>query len=53
MDKLMISILTKGLVAQKRRSAQDDRMLELLSRDENYVSPESLAGILQWYERNS
>ena len=53
MDRLMISMLTKGLTAQKQRSAQDDRMLELLRRDESYVSPENLAGILQWYERNS
>lgn len=49
MDKLMISMLTKGLAAQKQRSAQDDRMLELLSKDESYVSPENLSGILQWY----
>ena len=49
MDKLMISMLTKGLAAQKQRSAQDNRMLELLRRDESYVSPENLAGLLQWY----
>ena len=49
MDKLMISMLTKGLASQKQRSAQDERMLELLSKDENNVSPENLAGLLQWY----
>ena len=49
MDKLMISMLTKGLAVQKQRSAQDERMLELLSRDESFVSPENLDGILQWY----
>lgn len=49
MDKLMISMLTKELASQKHRSAQDERMLELLSRDESYVSPENLAGLLQWY----
>lgn len=49
MDKLMISMLIKGLDSQKQRSAQDDRMLELLRKDENYVSPENLAGVLQWY----
>ena len=52
MDKLMISMLTKGLTAQKQRSAQDDRMLELLSRDESYVSPENLSGVLQWYKEH-
>ena len=50
MDKLMISMLTKGLASQKQRSAQDERMLELLSRDENSVRPENLAEVLQWYQ---
>ena len=47
--KLMISMLTKGLASQKQRSAQADRMLELLSRDESYVSSENIAAVLQWY----
>jgi len=46
----MISMLTKGLATQKQRSAQDDRMLELLDKDESFVSPENLAGVLQWYK---
>lgn len=49
MNKLMISMLTKGLSAQKQRTPQDERMLELLSKDASYVSIENLAGILQWY----
>ena len=49
MDKLMISMLTKGLAAQKQRSAQDNRMLELLRRDESYVSLENLSEVLRWY----
>ena len=49
MNKLMISMLMKGLTSQKQRSPQDERMLELLSRDASYVSPENLEGILQWY----
>lgn len=49
MDKLMISMLTKGLSAQKQRSAQDERMLELLRKDASYVSRKNLDGILQWY----
>ena len=48
MDKLMISMLTKGLASQKQRSAQEERMLELLSRDESYVSSENIAEVLQW-----
>ena len=50
MDKLLISMLTKGLASQKQRSARDERMLELLSKDENYVSPENLSEVLQWYK---
>ena len=49
MDKLMISMLTKGLASQKQRSAQNERILELLSRDESYVSPENLSEVLRWY----
>ena len=32
-----------------QRSAQDERMLELLSRDESYVSSENLSEVLEWY----
>ena len=46
---LCISMLTKGLAAQKQRSAQDNRMLELLRRDESYVSLENLSEVLRWY----
>ena len=49
MDKLMISMLTKGLASQKQRSAQEERMLELLSRDESYVSLDNLSEVLRWY----
>lgn len=45
----VISMLTKGLASQKQRSAQDERMLELLSRDESYVSLENIAEVLRWY----
>ena len=45
----VISMLTKGLASQKQRSAQDGRMLELLSRDESYVSLENIAEVLRWY----
>ena len=52
-DKLMISMLTKGLTAQKQRSAQDERMLELLNKDASYVSMENLAEVLRWYRENN
>ena len=49
-DKMMISMLIKGLESQKQRSEQDERMLELLRKDANYVSTENLAEVLQWYK---
>lgn len=49
LDKLMISMLVKGLSAQEKRSEQDERMLALLQTDGNYVSPENLKGVLDWY----
>lgn len=51
MNKLMIGMLTKGLSAQKQRSAQDERMLALLSRDASYVSMEKLKAVLDWYHQ--
>lgn len=48
-NKLLIAMLTKGLTDQKTRSPQDERMLELLTRDNSYVSRENLAGILECF----
>lgn len=53
MDRLMISMLLRGLAAQRQRSPQEERMLELLGRDESYVRAENLDGILQWYGKNA
>lgn len=51
-NQLMISILTKGLSAQKQRTEQDERMLQLLSKDASYVSEENLKEVLNWYWMN-
>lgn len=53
MDKLMISLLAKSLASQSRRSAQDERMLQLLQKDAGYVREENMAEIFDWYNRNS
>ena len=52
MDRLLIAMLTRGLAAQKQRSAQDQRMLELLSRDASYVRTENLAEVIRWYREH-
>ena len=51
MNKLMISMLTKGLASQKQRTAQEERMLTLLQTDANYVCAENLNGIQRWFEK--
>lgn len=49
-DRLLIGMLKKGLAAQKQRSPQDERMLELLSRDASYVREENLRPVLAWFD---
>lgn len=48
-DKMLISMLIKGLEKTKQRSEQDERMLELLSSNANFVSRENLSTFLKWY----
>ena len=48
-DKLIISMLTKGLSNQKERTAQDERILELLRSNASYVSKEHLKDVLDWF----
>ena len=49
LNKLMIDMLIKGLSSQEQRSAQDERMLDLLQKDANYVCEGNLADVLTWY----
>lgn len=50
MNKLLISMLTKGLSGQKERSPQDERMLYLLQNDANYVSEDNLKSVLDFWD---
>ena len=49
MDKLLISMLTKGLSSKQQRTEQEERMLSLLQTDGCYVSKENLTEVLDWY----
>lgn len=49
MDKLLISMLVKGLSSKQQRTEQDDRMLYLLQRDGHYVREENLTAVMNWY----
>jgi len=46
----MINMLTKGLSSRKERSENDERMLYLLTHDQNYVSEENITAFMEWYE---
>lgn len=48
MDKMLISMLTKGLSAQKQRSPQDERMLQLLQKNASYVCEDSLKEVMDF-----
>ena len=52
-SRFAIDMLTKGLAAKKQRTAQDDRMLELLRSDASYVSESNLSALLDWYAAKS
>lgn len=51
--KLMIKMLIKGLSSQKERSEQDERMLELITSDKNYVTEENTDAFMKWYGINN
>ena len=51
LNMLLISMLTRGLASNKKRSEQENRMLELLKKDASYVCEENLAEIIEWYEK--
>lgn len=53
MGKWMIHMLEKGLSDQKQRSAQDERMLELLRSDADHVSVENLRDVMAWWAAQS
>ena len=50
-NKFMINMLTKGLSSQKERSEKEERMLYLLTHDQNYVSEENITAFMEWYKQ--
>ena len=49
MDKILISMLTKGLSSKEKRTEEEERMLTLLQQDGNYVCAQNLSAVLNWY----
>ena len=52
-NKFMINMLTKGLSSRKKRTENDERMLELLTHDKNYVSEENIAAFMKWFNEQT
>lgn len=48
-NKFMIAMLTKVMAAKKDPTADDKRMVELLTTDASYVKEENLEALLNWY----
>lgn len=49
LDKLLISMLVKGLSSKSVPTDEDTRMLYLLQRDGDYVNDENLSAVLAWF----
>ena len=52
-NKFMINMLTKGLSSRKERTENDERMLELLTHDKNYVSEENITSFMKWFNEQT
>ena len=52
-NKFMINMLTKGLSSKKERTENDERMLELLTHDKNYVSEENITAFMKWFNKQT
>lgn len=48
--KMGIKILTKAMDAKKKKSEDEERMLELLKTGGDLVREDNLAAVLEWYE---
>ena len=52
-NKFMINMLTKGLSSKNERTENDERMLELLTHDKNYVSEENITAFMKWFNEQT
>ena len=52
-NKFMINMLTKGLSSKKERTENNERMLELLTHDKNYVSEENITAFMKWFNEQT
>ena len=52
-NKFMINMFTKVLSSRKKRTENDERMLELLTHDKNYVSEENITAFMKWFNEQT
>ncbi len=50
-NKFMINMLTKGLTSKNEKTKDDERMLELLTHDKNYLSEENTIAFMEWFSK--
>ncbi len=50
-NKFMINMLTKGLTSKNEKSKDDERMLELLTHDKNYVGENNILAFMEWFSK--
>ena len=50
--KILIGMMLHGLEGNKKRSAEEDKMLAIMTGEEDRVRPAMLDGITEWYESN-
>ncbi len=48
-NKFMISMLIKVFTSKKEKSKDDERMIELLTHDKNYVCEENTITFMEWF----
>ena len=48
-NKMMISMLIKGMSKKTKKTESDERMLFLLTHDANYVCEENTLAFMEWY----
>jgi len=48
-NKMMINMLIKGMLKREKKTKSDERMLYLLTHDENYVCEENTLAFMEWY----
>ena len=50
--KVLIGMMLHGIEGNKKRSAEEEKMLDIMKGEDDRVRPAMLDGITEWYESN-